>query len=75
MEQTKYRIDYSESGGIYIGKNIQSDFHENHLLAIVLSFSEAFEIITNTNHPSLYEAAFIPKNTLYKLSNRELVVS
>lgn len=72
MEQTKYRIDYSESGGIYIGKNIQSDFHENHLLVIMLSFTEPFEIITKENHSSLYEAAFIPKNTLYKLSTSSI---
>ena len=71
MDQTKYRIEYSDSGGIYIGKNIQSDFHENHLLSIVLSFSEPFEIITNTNQPGSYEAAFIPKNTLYKLSTSQ----
>lgn len=64
----KYRIGYSECGGIYLGKNIQSDFHENNLLTIVLSFSEPFEIITKPNQSYSYEVAFIPKDTLYKLS-------
>ncbi len=71
MEHAKYRIGYSESGGIYIGKNIQSDFHENHLLTIVLSFSEPFEIITKMNQSYSYEGAFIPKDTLYMLSTNQ----
>ncbi len=71
MELTKYRIEYSESGGIYIGKNIQSDFHKNHLLTIVLSFSEPFEIITKMNQSYSYEGAFIPKDTLYMLSTSQ----
>ncbi len=68
MEGTNYRIGYSDCGGVYIGKNIQSDFHEHHLLAIVLSFSETFEITTKTDKPIKYEVAIIPKDTEYKLT-------
>lgn len=71
MNLPKYKIGYSENGGIFIGKNIQSDFHKHHLIAIVLSFSEPFEIVHESNQSNTYEAALIPKDTLYKLSTSD----
>lgn len=68
MNSPKYKIGYSESGGFFIGKNIQSNFHKHHLIAIVLSFAESFEIVNENNQSNTYEVALIPKDTLYKLS-------
>ncbi|MBI5353021.1 MAG: helix-turn-helix transcriptional regulator [Chloroflexi bacterium] len=68
MDLPKYKIGYAENGGIFIGKNIQADFHKHHLIVIALSFTEPFEIFLEGNQSSTYEAALIPKNTLYKLS-------
>lgn len=72
MERPKSKIGYSEAGGIFIGKNIQSDFHQHRLIAIVLSFSEPFEIVFENDRSDTYEAALIPKDTLYKLSSSEI---
>lgn len=71
MEQAKSKIGYSENGGIFVGKNIQSDFHQHHLIAIVLSFTEPFEIILENNQSITCEVALIPKDILYKLSTNE----
>lgn len=68
MNRPKYKIGYSEDGGIFIGKNIQSDLHKHHLTAIVLSFTEPFEIVEKNNQSNTYEVALIPKDTSYKLS-------
>lgn len=71
MKQIKNKIGYSENGGIFVGKNIQSNFHEHHLIAIVLSFTEPFEIVYENNQSNSYEIALIPKNTSYKLSTSD----
>jgi AraC-like DNA-binding protein len=71
LDQSKYKIGYAEDGGIFIGKNIQSDFHKHHLTAIVLSFAKPFEIVQENNQSNTYEAALIPKDTLYKLSTSD----
>ncbi len=68
MNLQKYKISYSEDGGVFIGRNIQSDFHKHHLIAVVLSFAESFEIVHENNQSNTYEVALIPKDTLYKLS-------
>lgn len=72
MDLPEYKIGYSENGGIFIGKNIQSDFHKHHLIVIALSFTEPFEIILKNNQSNTYEAALIPKDTLYKLSTSKI---
>jgi len=61
------KIGYSDLGGIYMGKNIKSDFHKHHLIAIILSYGEPFEITRENGQPELYEAVFIQKDTNYKL--------
>jgi AraC-like DNA-binding protein len=61
------KIAYSELGGIYMCKNIKSDFHKHHLIAIILSYGEPFEITRKNGQSELYEAVFIQKDTNYKL--------
>ena len=50
-----------------MGKNIKSDFHKHHLMAIILSYGEPFEITQENGRHELYEAVFIQKDTIYKL--------
>ena len=61
------KIGYSDLGGIYMSKNIKSDFHKHHLIAIILSYGEPFEITRENGQPELYEGVFIQKGTNYKL--------
>jgi len=50
-----------------MAKNIKSDFHKHHLIAIIISYGEPFEITRENSQPELYEAVFIQKDTNYKL--------
>lgn len=68
MNKFKYKIGYSEYGGIFIGKKIQSDFHKHHLIAIIISFNEPFIIIDDQGIERKFEVALIPKDIAYKLS-------
>ena len=56
MNPDNSKIGYSDLGGIYMGKNIKSDFHKHHLIAIILSYGEPFEIIREKGQPELYAA-------------------
>ena len=68
MVEQKYKIGYSDIGGVFIGRDIRSVFHKHHSLAIVLSYGEPFEITTENSQPDSYEAALIPRDISYKLS-------
>ena len=61
------KIGFSDLGGIFVTKNIKSDFHKHHLMAIILSYGEPIEITLKNGLPELYEAVFIQKDTNYKL--------
>ena len=67
MNPDNFKIGFSDLGGIYMAKNIKSDFHKHHLIAIILSYGEPFEITRENGRPELYEAVFIQKDTNYKL--------
>jgi AraC-like DNA-binding protein len=70
------KIAFSDLGGIYMCKNINSDFHKHHLIAIILSYGEPFEITRENGQSELYEAVFIQKDTNYKLEagDKDLVI-
>jgi len=69
MKSGNSKIAYSDLGGIYMCKNIKSDFHKHHLIAIILSYGEPFEITQENGQAELYEAVFIQKDTNYKLES------
>lgn len=71
MGNENFKIGYSDLGGIYIGKNIQSSFHQHHLIAIVLSYGEPFEITRENNLIESYRAVLIQKDANYKLITSE----
>lgn len=71
MNPSSYKIGYSDLGRIYIGENIKSEFHKHHLVAIILSDGEPFEITRENSQPELYEAVLIQKDTCCKLETGE----
>ena len=60
------KIAYSDLGGIYIGKNIKSDFHKHHLIAIILSCGEPFEITLFKEETGLTVRQFVLHRKLVK---------
>jgi hypothetical protein len=54
MTKKKFKIGFSNIGGIYIGKNIQSVFHEHYAISILVSFGEAFKLITAGQKEDLF---------------------
>lgn len=71
MAKEGYRAGYCDDGGIFIGRNIQSDFHQHHSIAVVLSFGKAFRITEAEKEPEVYWAALIPGDFSYSLSTDE----
>ena len=71
MSKNEFKIGYSEIGGIFIGKNIQSNFHKHYAITVLLSFGEAFKIITEDQKQDLYKVAIIQKNISYNLQSSE----
>ncbi len=67
----KLNIGFSEIGGIFIGKGIQSDFHQHYAITILLSFGESFTLSTKENAPDKFEGAIIQKNIGYSLQSGE----
>ncbi|MEX1015058.1 MAG: AraC family transcriptional regulator [Candidatus Paceibacterota bacterium] len=56
------KIGFSKIGGIYIGKDIVSDFHKNYALTVILSFGENFKLYTSEGYQGDYKCALIQKN-------------
>jgi len=67
----KFKIGFSDIGGIYIGKNIQSSFHKHYAITVLLSFGEPFKITTPDQKQDLYKVAIIQKNISYNLQTSE----
>lgn len=69
MNDKNFKIGFSDIGGIFIGKDIQSDFHRHYAVAILISFGEAFKITTEDNKFDFYNVAVIQKNINYRLQS------
>lgn len=69
MNKKKFKIGFSDIGGIFIGKNIKSDFHRHYAITILISFGEDFIITTSTKKHDFYKVAIIQKNTDYSLQS------
>lgn len=61
------KIGFSEIGGLFIGKDIKSDFHKHYALSILISFGKPFKIITSENIQDDYQVALIQKNIEFRL--------
>ncbi len=71
MIEKKFKIGFSEIGGIYIGKNIQSNFHDHYAITILISFGEPFKITKADQKEDFYKVAIIQKNINYNLQSTE----
>ncbi len=69
MNNNKYKIGFSEIGGVFIGKNIQSNYHKHYAISIIISFGEPFKITTIDKKYDLCKVAIIQKNISYKLES------
>lgn len=56
------KIGFSKIGGIFIGKDILSDFHKHYALTVIASFGKPFRILTPKNNQEEYQIALIQKN-------------
>jgi len=66
VSKAEFKIGYSNIGGIYMGKNTQTDFHRLHAVVIVLSFGERFTIAFEDKKTQLLYAALIQKDAYHK---------
>ena len=69
MHHTGFKIGYSDTGGVYMGKNTQADYHMHHAITIILSLGEPFEISFNNKDSEPYKAAIIQKDVCYSLKS------
>lgn len=69
MNDRNFKIGFSDIGGIFIGKDIKSDFHRHYAITILISFGEAFKITTSIKKQDFYKVAIIQKNIDYSLQS------
>ncbi|MBK6264352.1 helix-turn-helix transcriptional regulator [Marivirga sp. S37H4] len=56
------KIGFSKIGGIFIGKDIVSDFHKHYALTVIVSFGKLFSLYTSKDNQDDYQAVLIQKN-------------
>jgi AraC-like DNA-binding protein len=56
------KIGFSKIGGIFIGKDIVSDFHKHYALTVILSFKKTFKLNTSDGYQDNFQFALIQKN-------------
>ncbi|CAD5257849.1 MULTISPECIES: AraC family transcriptional regulator [unclassified Imperialibacter] len=69
MAKRSFKIGFSDIGGIFIGKNIQSDFHKHYAVTVIISFGETFSIKLAGHNEDVYSAALVQKNVSYSLKS------
>lgn len=61
------KIGFSKIGGIFVGKDIVSDFHKHYALTVILSFGETFKIHTSEGYQDDCQFALIQKNVHFSI--------
>ena len=56
------KIGFSKIGGIFIGKDIVSDFHKNYALTVIMSFGKSFKLYTSQGYQGYFKYALIQRN-------------
>lgn len=69
MKKDNYKIGFTEIGGIYVGKNIQSNFSKHYAITVLISFGEAFILSLNNQKQEKYQVAIIQKNISYNIQS------
>lgn len=67
MKASECKIGFSNIGGIFIAKDIKSDFHKHYAITILISFGAAFKITTSDKKSGFYKVAVIQKNIDYSV--------
>lgn len=65
------KIGFSDIGGLFIGKDINSDFHKHYAISMIISFGKTFKITTTDKKQNEYQAALIQKNVDFRLETSE----
>ena len=63
VNKSKSKIGFSEIGGIFIGQDIQSDFHKHYALSMIISLGKPFKITGIDKKQNSYKVAVIQKNS------------
>lgn len=71
MKEHKFKIGFSEIGGIYVGKNIKSSFHKHYAITVLISFGGSFKITDAYDKECQYKVAIIQKNISYNLETNK----
>lgn len=69
MDFNQQKLGYSTHGGIFIGKNIQSDYHKHHLISIIISFEDSFRIKIKSKDENIYKAVIVQNDINYRLES------
>lgn len=64
----KFKVGYSNFGGLYIGKNTQTKLHKHHAIIIVLTLGQPFSISIENGEEKEYSAVIIKKDLIHKFS-------
>ncbi|MCC9074076.1 helix-turn-helix transcriptional regulator [Flavobacterium sp. F-65] len=62
------KIAFSEIGGIYIGKNLQTDFHKHYAVMVIFSLDKPFELAYE-NQTKSFDACIIQPNVTRKFTS------
>lgn len=69
MEVKNYKIGFSEIGGIYIGKNIQSNFSKHYAITVIISFGEPFVLTSSNDKQERCQVTIIQKNISFNIQS------
>lgn len=67
MSDKVSKIGFSGVGGIFIGKDIVSDFHKHYAVTVIASFGASFRLYTSKGKREEYQIALIQKNIDFSL--------
>ncbi|MDH5598336.1 MAG: AraC family transcriptional regulator [Cyclobacteriaceae bacterium] len=67
MKKFHHKLGYSDIGGIYMGQNIQGDFHSSHTITIIISQEKEFVVEEKDAQPFSCHAVVIQKDVNHKL--------
>lgn len=61
------KIGFSRIGGIFIGKDILSEFHKHYALTVIASFGKSFKLFSSEGNQEEYQMVLIQKNIDFSL--------
>lgn len=72
------KIGFSKIGGIYLGRNTQTGFHQHHAITLIVSLGLPFKIIFKNEDQKAFRALLLQNDVVYKFigngSDEELFI-